>query len=467
MKKIIKFFSSIKLTIFLLILLALTSIIGTLIAQKQDPRLYLQHYGPKIFKLFQTFNLFDVYHSWWFILILILLSLNLLICSLRRFPRDWHRAVHPVIKLSENTAKQYKLCKDKIFNAHLQDIEQVVIQTIKRFGFHTITNSEEAENKTKIIFSQKNRYNFLFFYLTHISIILIFIGGIIGAIQGEKGFIQLPEGEMRSAYQTFYSNTIGNLGFTIRCDDFHIEYYPNSRQPKDYRSKLTIIENNQEILTKIIEVNKPLSYKGYKFYQSSYGQDMQSGNLYIEVQPKDPEKQEPVQKFVVSPGGTFQFKGSDGIQRSVRVAQFLPDFGMNQNRQKISKSDRLNNPAINIIVTPENQPPYSLWSFQNYPGVHMSKTGDYIFTLKGYQGKEYTGLQVAKDPGVPVVWAGCIILIIGILFLLYTAHARIWVRLEQKNSGTRILLNGHSNKNKFHFERQFSAIWENISNSII
>ncbi|MGA1824500.1 MAG: cytochrome c biogenesis protein ResB [bacterium] len=466
MKKLIKFFSSIKLTIFLLILLAFTSIIGTLIAQKQDPRLYLQHYGPKIFKIFQTFNLFDVYHSWWFVLLLLLLTLNLLICSLRRFPRDWQRALHPLIKLPEQRAKQYKLCKDKTFKANREEVKKNVIKVLQHSGFHTIEHSKEIDQKSEIIFSQKNRYNFLFFYLTHISIILIFIGAIIGAIEGEKGFIQLPEGETRSEYQTFYSNKIGALGFSVRCDNFDVEYYPNSRQPKDYKSTLTIIENNKEVMTKIIEVNKPLTFNGYKFYQSSYGQDMQSGNLHIEVNHKDPSNKEPVKKFVVSPGGTFDFIGSDGVKRSVQVAQFLPDFAMNQNRQKISKSDRLNNPAIHIIVTPENKPPYSLWSFKNYPGVHMSNQGDYIFTLKGYEGKQYTGLQVAKDPGVPVVWVGCVCLVIGILFLLYAAHARIWIRLEQKDSGTRVLINGHSNKNKYQFEQKFINIWENISTAL-
>ena len=43
----------------------------------------------------------------------------------------------------------------------------------------------------------------------------------------------------------------------------------------------------------------------------------------------------------------------------------------------------------------------------------------------------YTGLQVAKDPGVWIVWLGCTLMMAGYLYVaFFMSHRRIWVRIE-------------------------------------
>lgn len=82
--KIWDFFSSVKLTIVLLLSLAATSIVGTLIPQNQDPTAYFQAFGAYLFRLFNILDLFDMYHSWWFQLLLLLLTINIIVCSIDR-----------------------------------------------------------------------------------------------------------------------------------------------------------------------------------------------------------------------------------------------------------------------------------------------------------------------------------------------------------------------------------------------
>ena len=79
-------FRSLKLTISLLILLAILSIIGTLITQNATRSEYVQRYGTGLYEVLNFFNLFDMYHSWWFSAILLLLVINLITCSLHRLP---------------------------------------------------------------------------------------------------------------------------------------------------------------------------------------------------------------------------------------------------------------------------------------------------------------------------------------------------------------------------------------------
>jgi cytochrome c biogenesis protein len=84
-------FRSVKLTIFLLILLAILSIIGTVITQNATGEEYIERYGAGLYEVLDFFGLFDMYHSWWFSTILLALVVNLVACSLHRFPGVWNQ----------------------------------------------------------------------------------------------------------------------------------------------------------------------------------------------------------------------------------------------------------------------------------------------------------------------------------------------------------------------------------------
>jgi len=87
--RIWKFFTSIKLTIVLLISLAATSIVGTLIPQNEDPAAYVQAFGEAAFQLFSILGLFDMYHSWWFQTLILMLTANIIVCSIDRMSATW------------------------------------------------------------------------------------------------------------------------------------------------------------------------------------------------------------------------------------------------------------------------------------------------------------------------------------------------------------------------------------------
>ena len=106
------FFDLLKLTIFLLILLAILSIIGTLITQNATSGEYIQRYGANLYEVLDFFGLFDMYHSWWFSAILLLLVTNLIACSAERFPGVWNQMLRGVGPegLSEFLAQNPPLC---------------------------------------------------------------------------------------------------------------------------------------------------------------------------------------------------------------------------------------------------------------------------------------------------------------------------------------------------------------------
>ena len=104
--KIWDFFASVKLAVIIFALLSLTSIIGTIIEQNVDPaknirvisKLFGQSAAPGLFKVFDSLGFMDMYHSWWFVAILLLFAANLIICSVDRLPKIVKVVTSSVIK---------------------------------------------------------------------------------------------------------------------------------------------------------------------------------------------------------------------------------------------------------------------------------------------------------------------------------------------------------------------------------
>ena len=88
-KQVWDFFASIKLTVVLLLTLAITSIIGTLIPQNETPAAYVQAFGEVLYRVFFILDIFDMYRSWWFQFLLLMLAANVVVCSLERLSSTW------------------------------------------------------------------------------------------------------------------------------------------------------------------------------------------------------------------------------------------------------------------------------------------------------------------------------------------------------------------------------------------
>lgn len=464
-KKIVKFLSSLKLTISLLIILAFTSIVGTLIQQQQNPATYVQQFGKPLYQIFKALGFFNLYHSWWFVSLLALLALNLLVCSLKRLPRDLNLILSPKVKLTEAELKSFS-SQEKLVtcNHSLDQTLEMVLANMKKSGFgcrHKI-----KDEKGWHLFSEKGKFSRLAFHITHLSIILIFAGAILGAAKGFSGFMNIVEGQKGNAIilQSGGHNS-KQLDFEVECKKFEVSYYTDESgnvtgRPKDYKSLLTIYDHGKEVFSKEIEVNDPLSYQGIYFYQSSFGE---VSLLTITAKTMEGEL---IGNFPVEEGGSFHFSDKNNQETTVRLLRYFPDFSMDQNRQAFSRSNAPNNPACFLEIVPAHGQPLQTWVFQNFDFPHAGRT-EYKYSLtSANQGKKFTGLQVVWDPGVPLVWTGCIILVFGIIIIFSVPHYRLWVTISDQGSdqGTakgkcqEVIVIGNTNKNKPSFQNTFSKI---------
>jgi len=274
-------------------------------------------------------------------------------------------------------------------------------------------------------------------YVVHLSILIIFIGAIIGSFLGFKGTVMLPEGESTTRIFASDSSEPIDLGFEVLCNSFSIDYYPNG-MPKEYASVLTVRENGKDILKKMIEVNKPLTYKGITFYQSSY-QAYQNFIVSIVIQPDKTGKifTIPYQQEMEWPEKNIRF----GIVNAEGTGDSVT--------------------RIKIWMKHGDLPASTFWVDNGKDASIPS--GDKTVAVSAKQ-MFATGLQVAKDPGVWLVYLGCSLMLIGLYVSFFVSHQRLWLLLRpgKGDAGTGIVLAGGSNKNQTGFARSFAKLADRL-----
>jgi cytochrome c biogenesis protein len=435
--------ASVTLAIFLLISLALTSIIGTIVLQKGRPEQYLMEYGAGVYKLFKFLALDDMYRSWWFLGLLLLLMMNITVCSIKRFPRAWRLMTQTPTVLDENLFKKTRN-RGSVRRgiAPEEAVEQARTVMEKHYGKVKETREEEAVT----LYIDKGWYGRLGAYIVHLSLVILAIGAVYGGIVGFKGFVAIVEGTSIDRVPLRGKDTALKLPFIIRCDNFELEYYPDTMQPKDYYSDLVVIRDGQEVMKKRIEVNHPLIVDGIYFYQSSYGVDRNSS---VTLEVLDPSGRVTGPEVTVVVGQSFRAMGDPS---TYEVEEIIPNI-------------TAGTPGVKIAQFLGNQHK-DFYLLESAPGRDKSRGGPVFFRIKDTNIREYTGLQVAWDPGVPVVWLACFIMIIGLYIAFFVAHRRVWVRVDLDQDESAVLLAGTTNRNPATFEREFEATLADLKEAV-
>jgi cytochrome c biogenesis protein len=291
------------------------------------------------------------------------------------------------------------------------------------------------------LFAQKTPFCRLGVYVVHFSIIIIFIGALLGSYFGYKGYANIVEGtSVTTAINPRGEKTI-DLGFAVKCEKFSVSYY-DTGAPKEFKSILTILDNGQPVPGYInipVVVNSPLTYKGITFYQSSYGQAGEGAVYHFTVREKKGGTAVAVsarqgEKTPLPGGGDLQV-----LESVPEVKMYMPQFS---------------GAAAKIEITTAGGATQQAILFQNFPNFDEQRGGDQIFTYDGAEEKYYTGLQVAKDPGVWVVWLGCGLMVAGICLAFFFSHKRIWFRI----TNGRVVVGGSASKNPAGFQILFDDL---------
>ena len=457
--KIWDIFASVKLAVVIFSLIALTSVVGTVIEQQAEPekniKLLMKMFGlgheaaHSFLEVLDKLEFTDMYHAWWFFAFLLIFCMNLIICSLDRLPRVLKLVREkvrplPVEHIEKMSIKRTFSQKDKA-----SQIKELAVSSLDKIGFkpHEASGEEGLQ-----LYAEKGNFTRLGVYVTHLSILLILAGAVIGVKYGYNAVLNLPEGEV-SAFAYKDRETKIPLGFELRCDNFEVEYYPGNDMPKAYRSWLTVLKDGHEVMKKSISVNDPLSYEGITFYQSSYGtvpNGLQNGILVLNVTSADGKTEQIKTKI----GGSFTIPGTSVTGH---VTDFSPALSFDQTGRAFTYAEHLSNPAIMVEFSESGKIRDSGWILKRYPQTWQLKDGNKVEFLD-YWGVEYTGLQVRKDPGVLIVYLGCIIMAIGLYMTFFMSHRRIWVSISEEKGSAKVVIGASANRNKAAFEQKIDKL---------
>lgn len=293
-----------RFAVSLLSVLGVASVIGTVLKQNEPYENYIVKFGQFWFAIFERLGLYDVYHSVWFLVILLFLVVSTSLCIYRNTPlmlKEWRtfkeHATEKSLRAFSHQAT-FKLTADHVA------VKQNLLQFLDAKGFKCKIRTQA--DGSELIAAKAGTHQRWGYILTHVAMVVILFGGLLDGnlpfkVQEMLGYKRIetkdlpvskvPEASRMSASNpSFRGNMtlaegstqnvaflrvrdgylVQELPFAVGLKDFRIEHYATG-QPKSFESDLVIFDPAlKEPLTKTISVNHPLTYKGIAIYQSDF-----------------------------------------------------------------------------------------------------------------------------------------------------------------------------------------------------
>lgn len=303
-RSFIHLLSTMRFAITMLSVVAIASIIGTVVKQSEPYNNYLVQFGQFWFPIFEVFDVYNIYQAFWFLIILLFLVVSTSLCVSRNSPKIIKDISRFQGSLSHNSFKKFKNYYEFSSDKSLNTLTEI----LNKAGFRI-----KASKDKDILVAKKGDLQKLGYIFTHLAIIVISIGGILDGnlyfkLQESFGFKKIESRNLKfsevpaesqldidnfSYRATLLLNEqeknnkallrikdgylVQHLPFEVKLDKFHIEHY-STGQPKAFLSDIKIRKDGQEF-TETISVNKPFTMDGITIYQS----DFQDGGSRLDL----------------------------------------------------------------------------------------------------------------------------------------------------------------------------------------
>ena len=418
--------ADLRLAIVLLLAIAVFSISGTVIEQGQTLEFYQTNYpaDPALFgflswKVILISGLDHVYRTWWFLALLIVFGASLTACTFtRQFPalgaaQRWKYYSQP---------RQFQKLA---LSAELSETDLTALaERLSQKRYRVFQEGTQLYGRKGIV----GRIGPI---IVHASMLLILAGAILGAMTGFFAQELVPSGE------TFQIRNIFDAGpwakaqipkdWSVRVNRFWIDYTPEGNIDQFYSDLSVLNQGGNEVDRKTIHVNEPLRHKGVTFYQADWG--------IAAVQVKlnnSPVLQLPM-KLLENNGPRFW-----GTWLPTR-----PDMseGVTLLASDLQGTVLIYDNAGQLVATVRRG------MATEVNGVSLS-----LVDMVGS-----TGLQIKADPGIPLVYAGFGLLMLGVM-MSYVSHSQVWALADQST----VYVGGRTNRAQVAFERELLAVLEEL-----
>jgi cytochrome c biogenesis protein len=422
--------ADLRLAIGLLLAIAVFSITGTVIEQGQSLNFYQANYPehPALFgflswKVILILGLDHVYRTWWFLALLILFGASLTTCTFQRqlpalrwFSRTWNFYSQP---------RQFQK-----FALSAEVPQASLAQLIPLLEKRRYKVFQEGDK----LYAHKGIVGRIGPIVVHASMLLILLGAIWGAMTGFFAQEMVPSGA------TFQVRNIFDAGpwavaqipkdWSVKVNRFWIDYTPDGTIDQFYSDLSVLDQAGQEVDRQTIHVNKPLRHKGVTFYQADWAV------------------------------AAVRFHLNNSPTLELPMAQLDTGGGRSWGTWIPTKPDLSEGISV---VTKDLQGILLVYDMQGRliatvrQGMSTEVNG---ITLSIDEIVGSTGLQIKADPGIPLVYTGFGLLMLGVI-LSYVSHSQIWA-LKTADS---FYIGGRTNRAQVMFEREVLDMLDQLSAS--
>jgi cytochrome c biogenesis protein len=443
--------SSVRTAIILITSIAVICFIGIYFVQAPgevlgDPVAYaawvqqnaLPRYG-SLTPIFDWLQFFTIFSSWYFMLLLTLLSLSIIVGTLNRAPIIWQNFKHPLIRRNDNF---YQNALERSEFTHPDAVTWMQAELRKRsFRVRTF-----EDNKVTYLYANKNSWATLATFVFHAALVTLLMAGVVSQWHGfppnspARRFLPapivslsdslagftfdqaLPTGQSAVVYPR---GTRHNISF--RVNNFTATFDPKTGLPTDYVTDLSVYEDGELVAhSNHLRVNDPLSYGGVVFHQSSL---IPSVNITITDAQGCIICNDPI---VLDQSSTISSNLMVDYAKGIPIAGSNLTMGVFFIHNPSVQLAQVQHPSILITVgapdTPTTQDKAIVRLLPGQSGQSLDKQ----LTIRLNSASEATILLVTKDAGSPLIWPTAIILILSLCISFYFPQKRIWIRIEDQ-----------------------------------
>ncbi|MCM3122250.1 MULTISPECIES: cytochrome c biogenesis protein ResB [Bacillaceae] len=467
--KIWNFFSSVKVGVWLIVILLIASSLGTIFPQEMyippvmpASEYYEEKYG-WLGKLYYDLGFHNLYSSWWYLILIAALGISLVIASLDRVV-----PLYRSLKKQRVSRHESFLKRQRMFSVHEAELSGEGTEKIKG---NLAKKGYKLREENGDLLAEKNRFSRWGPYVNHLGLIIFLIGGMLRFVPGMyvDEILWLREGETKSI-----PGTEGR--YYLKNNQFIFEVYDKDKDEKVFKDAInkvgTVVKNYQtnatlyerqgdivpgekpeleKVRDQAIQVNKPLKVDGYALYQVDYKLGEMSKMAFKLENKKTKEQFGDVQVDLYDPKMNYDL----GNGYKVEVMSYFPDFEFNEDGEPATKSRIPNNPAfIFKMFTPE-KPDGEVSFVAIRQNLEPLGENDYKMSFAGIETKNVTALTVRKDLTLWIIGLGGLIFMIGVVQGAYWNHRRLWLR----RINGQIWTAAHTNKNWHGLKRELDDVF--------
>ena len=299
----VELLSSMRFAISLLTVIAIASVIGTVVTQSQPLPNYVNQFGPFWFEIFARFSIYSVYSAWWFLLIMAFLVTSTSLCIARNAPKMIQDMKSWRDNVREQSLRNFHHRAEWSSDGSIAQMASDAAQRVKAEGYQVrLVQKDDAV----LLTAKQGAANKLGYIFAHAAIVIICVGGLLDSnlpirfqqwLYDKEPFVgngviaEIPaRHRLGLGNPTFRGNTfipegsasnttiipsgegvmIQELPFTLQLKKFIIDFYPTG-MPKLFASEVVVTDHETgKTFPATIKVNEPLVYKGLAVYQSSF-----------------------------------------------------------------------------------------------------------------------------------------------------------------------------------------------------